>query len=149
MEDIDFSDLAPREVKVRVGPQHFVLREASGDAAIKYRNAQMRANKTRWDETKNRIVFVGMDGLADVEPVLVAACLYAAHDGKLPTVADGSADPSKLVTEAVIRGWPVRVQTALFSWIMDNSEGLRDEEDSPKNGQASPTTTAGSGLPKS
>jgi hypothetical protein len=146
MNTLDFSDLQPIEIEVKVGPVTYILTEASGGAAIKYRNALMRASKLEKDKEGNEaFVYDGSReyGIADADAVLVSNCLYfPGKDGKL-VLSNGIPDQSYLVPINIIRGWPVRVQDALYRKIKEISDGLVEREDTPlKNGQA--VTTVGS-----
>lgn len=171
MDPIIFNQLDPIQVPVKLGNTWYILLEASGGAAVQYRNAVLRSQ--RMDDGK----LAGFDGLADAEPFAVSLCLYKAiHEGnqadgkpklKLPRDKDDNPDPAHLVPEATIRGWNNRVQKVLFERLQEISElddkgdeaGLvkqidqlqkrldRLREDAPKNGQHS--TTAGTPSPKS
>lgn len=159
-----FDDLEPICVPVRVGPKDYILREASGDAACKWRNAITRV--TRMQDGK--VSSVG--DIADTEPLLISLCLFEIQrdkDGK-PSSDPPVADPKRPVSEKVIRTWPHRVQRALFDKaraiseleeketaedlekkIADLQEKLAKlrEGDGPKNGPSA--TTDGSDLPTS
>ena len=75
----------------------YYLREATEDAAVKYRNAAMRA--ARFTDGK----LSSVEGVADVEPLLVSLCLYQiTPKGDVP------------VQLATIRGWPARIVKPLF-----------------------------------
>jgi hypothetical protein len=131
MNEMVFDDLAPAEVPVRIGGERFVLREASGDAAAKYNNARMRAHKLQDG------ALVGLDGVGDLEPLLVSLCLYKADkDGGLPLTKAGDADPRFLVPQEQIRRWKGNVQHALFDkakelspWLIQapTPEALREQ----------------------
>lgn len=110
LSPMDFSDLAPVEVPVTVADKKYILREASGDAACRWNNAVSKAYKLSPDGKA-----VAIDGLPDVEPLLVSMCLYTPDaNGKVVVKANGDADPKTLVPLATIRSWPSRVQKALF-----------------------------------
>lgn len=109
-EPIVFEDVMPIEVPVNIAGQAYVLREASGDAACRYRNA--RSNCTKFVNGE----FAGVDGpIADADPRLVSDCLF-----KVVTMADGKIVYSK-VEEKVVRSWPDRIQKALALQIKEVS----------------------------
>jgi len=117
-EPIVFEDITPVEVPVRIGGQDYVLREVSGDAATRYRNA--RANCTKFSNGE----FAGVDGpIADAQPKLVSDCLF-----KVVVLPDGTTIFSK-VEEKVVRTWPDRVQKALFEKVQRISPSLEDAGD--------------------
>ena len=108
----DFSNLAPREVPV-VGPDgnRYVLREASADAAIRYRELNLRAR--RLEDGK----LIGWTGdFVRSDAVLVAHCLHLVDvDGKVTPVT---------VTEETVRTWPDQVLGKLYDWVITNSPTL-------------------------
>lgn len=109
----DFSSLAPREIPV-VGPDgaRYVLREASADAAIRYRELNLRAR--RLEDGK----LVGWTGeMVQSDVVLVAHCLYR-------TDAAGNRTGVTVPVE-LVRGWPDQVQAKLYDWVINNSPTLR------------------------
>ena len=115
LDPIVFTDLAPLQVPVELGGNKFILTEASGNAAVEWKNAIMLA--TRMEEGK----VVGLGELADSEPLLVSKCLYYADkDGGLP-VRGNQADPSKLVPLNLIRSWPAKVVRKLFQRVQEIS----------------------------
>lgn len=109
-EELCFDDIAPVEIPVRVGNARLILREASGDAAARYRNAVLKATRLNADGKPSFV-----DGLADTEALLISRCLYYADDnGNLRLTPAGTPDPRYLVALETIRNWPYRVQEALF-----------------------------------
>lgn len=95
---LNFADVSLAEEHIPIGGKEYVLREASGGAATKYRNAVLACT----------ILGVGgraqtVKGMASVEPLLVSLCLFE--------VLEKGERPVKL---SVIEGWPARVQEALF-----------------------------------
>lgn len=105
-------DLQPRQIEVQIGDKSYVLKEASEDAAAKYQNALFRSTTLGPDMKP-----VKVDGLADIEPLLVSLCLY---DGE-----------GNLVPLDVIRSWPARIVKKLYQWVRENSdlEGGEGEEE--------------------
>lgn len=105
-DGLHFDDLVPIEVPVSVNGAQYILREANGDAACRYRNAVMECVEMV-DGKPARV-----HGMANTEPLLVAMCLRT---------ADG-----KLVGEATVRSWPPRVIKVLFAKAKEISD-LEDE----------------------
>lgn len=104
IEPIVFSeeDIVPVEIPVTIGKEHFVLREASGDAAVKFQNARM--NRLTIGENGKPSSFKNM---GDLEPYLVSLCLFTAKrkEPKLDNI---------LVPEVEIRSWKSHIQKKLF-----------------------------------
>jgi hypothetical protein len=131
IEPMDFGDLKPMERGItNLFGKNYILREASEDAARKYRNSAVRAAKM----SDGKIV--GMDGVGDVQSVLVAACLFE----------EGS---NRCVTEAVVRTWPSRVVKPMFDWVkevskLDESSNSLDEV----KGQITPMAKVAMTLPE-
>lgn len=116
-EPIDLGDLAPASRDVhfrnRAGEvERYVVREASTAAAVAYRNSNSRAS--RYEDGK----FVGLDGLADSEPLLVGLCTFKVDD-------KGGASGAPVGHEAVMK-WPDRVQRALYDIVKEISPRLTD-----------------------
>lgn len=107
-DEMVFDSLEPKVVPVRIGGAKYTLREASGDAAVRWRNAILKT--TRITDGKPS----GIDGMADTEPLLVSLCLFD--------------EGGKNVPITTVRGWPQRVQSALFAKVKEIS-GLNPEED--------------------
>lgn len=120
--DFDFADLEPVRLSFKIGKRTYVLCEADGDAGAKYRSAAARS--ARLNDGK----VVGVEGIGDIEPLLVSKCLYDTDDkGNLRVDDDDKPIKKYLVPEGTIRSWPDRVQKALFNKIKEIS-GL-DETD--------------------
>jgi hypothetical protein len=94
MDSLRFEDITPIEVPVHIHGVDYVLRETSGEAAVKYNDARLACNE--YQDGK----LVRVHGLADLEPLLVSLCLFT---------QEGS-----LVSKTTILGWPARVQKALY-----------------------------------
>jgi len=113
VESLDFSTLEIIELEIAIDSKTYLLREASGDASVKYRNACLSATKVKDGKVS------GFDGLADVEPLLISFCLYERKE-------DGTR--GNRVKLDKIRAWPARVQKALFEKTKEISELDEDEE---------------------
>jgi hypothetical protein len=109
-------DLEPLEVQVTVGGKSYVLREASEDAACKWRNKIMSSTKLTDGKPSS------IDGIGDSEPLLVSLCLWEQHSSTKDEVKQ-----LKVPLE-VVRSWPSRVVKKLHKWVMENS----DLEEKPK-----------------
>ena len=103
MEAMDFDDLSVIEVPVSIEGKKYILREADGDTACRYRNACLKCTKLGPDGKAQSV-----HGLADVDPFLVSLCLL-----QVVELADGKKNYKKVSLEFV-RGRPNRVQKALF-----------------------------------
>ena len=121
MSELRFDDITPIEQKVFIGSDEYVLREMSGDAAVKYDNA--RLNRYEYQDGK----LTKIRDLADMEPLLVSLCLFM-DDGKTP------------ISEATIRAWPCRVQKALHERAKQIND--MDQEDKDK-GESAPKSSPG------
>ncbi len=108
-DELNFDDLTLIELPVSVKGVKYVLREASGDAAVRYRNKLL--DGTTLGPEGNVVKVIGM---ANVEPFLVSLCLF-----------DEKGRPVKC---ELIRSWPARIQKALFEKVKEISE-LDEEQD--------------------
>jgi hypothetical protein len=97
------------EVPITVGGTKYVLREASGDAACKYRNAMLNCTELGPDGKPSR-----MGNMADTEPLLVSLCLFRA-------------DNDKPVALEVVRSWPNRVVSKIYDKAKELSEIDQDD----------------------
>ncbi len=143
----DDMDIAPREVEFKLGGVQHVLKEASADAARRYRNTAVKAAKMSDGKV------TGLDGVADVEPLLVSLCLFKREEkGDKPIKLD---DVLKM---------PSRVTKRMFERakeISDLDEGADEEslrkqiaalqqqldkvvaaKETVKNGQSGATTSS-------
>lgn len=123
-QDLSF-DLEPRTLKVTVGLDKFVLCEASEAAAVRYENQATKA--ARMSDGK----VVGVDGIADTEPLLVHLCLFFATADGAQVQLDHQGRPKNVPLERV-KSWPSRVVKALFEKARELSDLDRDTEDSLK-----------------
>lgn len=117
-DDVDFSDLTTIEITKKIGPHTYVIREASGDAACKYRNALMRSTKLGPDGKPS-----AYEGLADADPLLVSMCLFR---------LEGQKGNEKYIPVSVgeVRAWPNKVQSYLVDKVRKISElGNEDNEE--------------------
>lgn len=103
-----FDSVSLQEESVVIADKEYVLREASGDTAVQYRNKTM-AGMALSDGKLSRI-----ESLADAEPFLVSRCLFECGEIQ------------KNVPESTVRSWPNRIQKALFDRAKEISS-LDDE----------------------
>jgi hypothetical protein len=114
--EFDFDSHEKIEVPVKVEGKKYFLREASGDAVCKYRNAQSKCMKPSANGS-----FTIEGPIADTEPLLVSLCLFDEHD--------------RQVGVDVVRRWPNRVLKKLVEKLKQISE-LDIETGAPKNEQS-------------
>jgi hypothetical protein len=108
--DLIFDTIDLQEVPVQIAGKHYTLREASGEAARRYRNALLRAAKLGPDGKPKSI-----DGMADAEMILVNECLVDKSGRKTPIQVLGS--------------WPAGVIKRLFNKAYEISDLKEGEED--------------------
>lgn len=124
-EDFNFS-LDEQSFPLTIAGDSYVIVEASEEAAKKYKNTAMRATKFS-DKGKPS----GVDGLADVEPLLVSMCLFKV----------GERGDRQSVSLSTILKWPHRVVEPIYqkcrelSGLLDN-----DEDETGPNSQTATTT---------
>ena len=100
-----FTDINLIEREVHIQGVVSKLREASAEAVIKYRNAATKG--VRMEDGK----VTGMDGIADSELVLVAACLFRPE-----------ANTYRKMTVEDVSKWPYKIVRPLFDWVKEVSE---------------------------
>ena len=106
MNEFDFSALIPVVIPVRYGERDFVLKEADGEAAATYRNAAMKAARFVDGKVTN------IEGLADVEALLVSLCLFEVKpDGSHGRLALG-----------FVKSLPARMLKKLYEKAMEISD---------------------------
>lgn len=107
--EFDFDILEAVEIPVKVNGEIYTLREASGDAAFKFRNAAMKCTKLGPDGKPSSV-----ENIADIEPLLISMCLFDSKDKPVPV--------------AKIRSWKSRICKKLYQQILEISE-LEETED--------------------
>lgn len=118
---LEFDDEIKLE-KARVGKNFYTLSEATGDAAVKYRETLLRSTKLNDDGKPS-----GFNGLSEIEPLLVSLCLYQGFPP--PMLPDGlTPDPKALVPVTRIKRWPSRIYRGFYKRIREISD-LVEEED--------------------
>lgn len=111
---LNLDDLTPIEIKLRLGGEEYILREASEGAVCQFKNALMRCTKMNSD---GKVSFI--ENAADVEPFLVSLCLFK--------VTEKGPIPVPLIT---IKAWTSRVVKPLFDKAKEISN-LDDTKDTP------------------
>lgn len=137
----DYGDLSKIEIPV-VGPdgKNYILREAMGGAAARYKNARTKCARFKDGGLS------GADGLGNLPELLLHLTLFT-------TKEDGTRNPKDTISKPAVAGWPNRVIEELFTEALkiselDDAESLDDlkkqreelderiakmEEDSAKN----------------
>lgn len=122
LEELNFDDLTPVEIRVSIFRKKYVLREIDEGDAVRWRNSQLRAARMSEGQV------VSMGDLAESEPLLVSFCLYRANeDHKIILRNDGTPDKSTLTPLATIKSWPARIVKPLFERAKEISE-LEEKE---------------------
>lgn len=117
VEELVFDDITPVSVPVRIAGKDYVLRETTGDASCKWRNALLAATKLGSDGKPT-----SLSGMADSEPLLVSLCLFEVYD-------QGGERKERSVPLGVVRAWPYRLVKALFNRAKQISH-LDEEQES-------------------
>ena len=120
----DTQDTTLIELPVQIDKRHFLLREANGDIACKYRNALIK--RVTFGPQGNA---QSIDGLADIEPLLISWCLIevAVDEVGQPT-AERIGPPSL----SDIRSWKPRILKHLYEEAKRISELDEDERTLPQ-----------------
>lgn len=102
-------DLLTQKIPVTIDGVKYELREATGGAACRYRNACVACTSFGPDGKPN-----GVHDIADVEPLLVSLCLYTEQGQPVPL--------------KTVLGWPARVVSALYR----EAKAISDLDDKPE-----------------
>lgn len=113
---IDFGDILPIEIEVRLNGKVYILKEADGGSCAKYRDAITRAAQIGPDNKPIRY-----DGVAEAELMFLSLCLW---ESKGKTYRRVSID--------VIRSWPNKVIDRLHSKAVEISNMLGDSDNKEK-----------------
>lgn len=106
--ELRFDTLEPARCPVTLGDEKYVLKEALGEAAKKYKNASARSARM----SDGKVTHV--ENLADAEYLLISLCLF--------TLNGMPVDLKKIML------WPNQVLTALYDRIVEMSPGLVQKE---------------------
>lgn len=123
LSELCFDSLEPVEVPVAIGQKRYVLREASADAAAKFRSAASRA--ARFNE-EGKLTHV--EGLGETELVLVANCLCFPDDANPRTARVNRDGVPFLVGINHIRTWKEAIVKQLFDKAKEISPALEEKE---------------------
>ena len=101
-----------------LGDRKFIVREANGKVARKY-----RATISKGAKWKDGVVEVSdLQPLMNMEYMVVAGCCYEIVE------RDGN-DVEKSLEEKDVEKWPSRLIKRLYAWIKDNSEFDAEDEE--------------------
>lgn len=118
--ELSFDSLELIEQPVRIEGKLYKLREASGAAACKYRDALLSQTELGADGKAGKIKVN-----TETEPLLVSLCLF-----------DPEGNPVPLAT---VMGWPSRVIKQLYNRAKEISE-LDEKEKKAEEGKENPTS---------
>src|SRR6516165_2578104 len=115
MKTIKYDDLEPITIHVKVGRNHFILREMDEEANVAYEKIRL-VGVTFTKGTNDEVVITQTDDsqMANLPTVVLSKCLYNAaqrvgttgendDDWVLPTTDDGLPDRNQLVRENQIK----------------------------------------------
>jgi hypothetical protein len=112
MQEMNFDSILLQEVLVKVAGTSYVLVEASGEEAARWRSnlaTCLRVNAKSGDVGQTT-------GMGEVDLNFLANCLYC-------TMVDGTQDRSrKLVGIGVIKSWPDRITKRLVAKLKEISD---------------------------
>ncbi len=104
-------------ISVEIGEDKYVLKEATGEAAAKWRNAVMDcAIMSAAGKPK------GVRNLANTEALLISLCMFTRN--------------GNLVDVKTIRRWPSKIVTSLFEKVKEISGLGEDEDENEDEGEA-------------
>lgn len=112
---LEFDEVAPLKIPVRIGPKHYVLNQAMAGDVILYRNFIVRTTRvSATDRTASS------QGYADSEPYLLSLCMREVEPG-------GREVPVSIHT---IKRWPNDILNKLFQTCQEISDMLDEEDES-------------------
>lgn len=76
---LSFDSLELTEIPVTIGEARYVLREADTDTVAKYKSAMIRCSKLNKEGNPE-----AMDGVGELEPLLVSLCLFQENSHGVP-----------------------------------------------------------------
>lgn len=117
-EELNFDDVTLTEIPVKIGGDQYILREATGEAAVNYRNAMLACTQLGSSGKPQSI-----RGLASVEPLLVSHCLFYASGPR----------EGQNVSQKTILSWKSKIVKALYEKVREISD-LNDKDDEEKQG---------------
>lgn len=117
MNEFDFSDLTPVEIPVKYQGVEYILTEADGAAAAKYRASMLKGMEISVDDEGNRTT-KHIAGISEVQPLLVSLCLKDKVSG------------TRVPLETV-KTWSERIIRKLFDKAKEISELDEQSDDLP------------------
>lgn len=123
-------DLSFREFPLKLSGKKYIIREANGTAATKYRNALIAGARLKDSKVE------GLEGVAKVEPLLVSECVFELDNKGKPMDTH--------VPLATVIAWPSRVIKPVFNKIKEISDLDEKPEDEDKVKNESNSTEDGS-----
>lgn len=117
-DDLNFDTDVLVEIPFNIGKDAYVLLEADGDVACKYRNKLISGATFDSDGHPT-----GAHNIADAEPYLIANCSYKV----LVDEKTGARTGLLAMPEAAVRKWPSRILNRLFKKVKKISD--LDESD--------------------
>lgn len=127
--EIDFGDLTPIEVPVRVQGKRYILREPSGAAVKSWQRLALLGTEMTFDDNSGTRIMRNFSGVAGNEAMLISQCLYMPDaEGKIILLDSGDADPRQLVPERKIDFWPHRIKKGLFEKLEEMCPELSANE---------------------
>lgn len=123
MSDLVFDSIAPITVSVSLGGSPYVLKEASGETAVTFRNMVFK-----YADVSSSGAGKISEGLASIAPMLVSKCLFSSQE-------DGTLKP---VSMAFVNSLPARILDVLFQKAkeisgLDNAQSQEDRDKQAKN----------------
>jgi hypothetical protein len=120
---IDYDELAPWSFPIKVKGRSYLVREPSEDAAVKFRNQQVRGKEVSRSED-GQITIRSLEGVYDIEPLLVYLCTFEQYEHQGET-------RERPILLSVVKGWPSRVVKDIYKRIKERSPELDEVEEKP------------------
>lgn len=141
MDPLVFDSVDLSVVPVTIAGMEYLLREPSADIAAKYRNAAAKCAKSQFVD--GRVSGMSMDGIGDIEPLLVSMCLFE-------RTAQHSLEDKGILVQvslATVRSWPSRIVKPLFDLAkrLGDLDETASKETDAKNSRSA--ATGGSSQP--
>lgn len=118
-DEFDFSDLEVVEIPVTAPDKSkYLLKVASGAAAAQFRNERTKCFSYTSSGQVSKV-----EGLADIEPLLVSLCLFTAED-------------NKPVSKFLVKSWPSPMVKKLYGKAIEISSLDESSPDRKQLGEA-------------
>lgn len=114
-----FQDIELQQKPVQIGNDWYLLEEPSGGAAVAWRNGCAAAARIGIDGRAERV-----DSIADIEPKLIADCLFYAtvKKGVEEVKVAGDLEKGERVSLSVVLGWTHKIYPQMYAWLMKVGE---------------------------